>query len=65
VLESIGAAKIVHNEELEKINLNEYIKNLIYDKELLKQMGEKAKSVSGKNSLEIIYKEIEKLLHKC
>lgn len=66
VLEKIGSAKIVHNEELVKIDLNNYIEEIIYNKELLKQMGEKAKTVSKNNVLELIFKEIEKLiLHKC
>jgi len=66
VLEKIGAAKIIHNEDLETIDLNKYIEDLIYNKELLKQMGEKAKTVSSNNVLETIYKEIkETILHKC
>lgn len=65
VLEKIGAAKIIHNEDLEKIDLNKYIQDIIYNKDLLKQMGEKAKSVSNKNALEIIYKEIKNILHNC
>jgi len=66
VLEKIGAAKIIENEDLETIDLNKYIEDLIYNKELLKQMGEKAKTVSSNNVLETIYKEIkETILHKC
>ena len=66
VLEKIGAAKIIHNEDLETIDLNKYIEDLIYNKELLKQMGEKAKTVAQHNVLETIYKEIkETILHKC
>jgi len=59
VLEKIGAAKIINNEDLEKIDLNKYVEELIYHKELLKQMGEKAKTVSSNNVLETIYKEIQ------
>lgn len=66
VLEKIGAAKIVHNEELQSIDLNKYVEGLIYNKDLLKQMGEKAKTVAQHNVLETIYKEIkETILHKC
>ena len=66
VLENIGAAKIVHNEDLEKIDLNKYIEEIIYNQELLNQMGEKAKEVANKDALEVIYKEIkETILHKC
>jgi len=66
VLEKIGAAKIVHNEDLETIDLNKYVEELIYNQELLKQMGEKAKTVSNNNVLEEIYEEIKNtILHKC
>ena len=66
VLEKIGAAKILLNKDLEYTDLNKYVENIIYDKELLKKMGEKAKKVSNTNALEIIYKEIKEIiLHKC
>ena len=65
VLEKIGAAKILHNEELEKIDLNKYVEEIIYNKELLKQMGEKAKNQSNTQALEIIYKEVKEILHIC
>ena len=66
VLENIGAAKIVHNEDLENIDLNKYVEEIIYNKELLEQMGEKAKTVANKDALEVIYKEIkETILHEC
>lgn len=65
-LEKIGAAKIILNSELESIDLNKYIEEIIYNKGLLNQMGEKARSISNKDALEIIYKEIkETILHKC
>lgn len=65
-LEKIGAAKIILNSELETIDLNKYIEEIIYNKDLLNKMGEKAKSISNKEALEIIYKEIkETILHKC
>ena len=66
VLENIGAAKIVNNEDLEIIDLNKYVEELIYEQELLKQMGEKAKTVAQYDVLETIYKEIKQtILHKC
>ncbi len=66
VLEKICAAKIVHNEDLETIDLNKYVEELIYNQELLKQMGKKAKTVANYNVIETIYKEIkETILHKC
>ena len=66
VLEKIGAAKIVHNEDLETIDLNKYVEELIYNQELLKQMGEKAQTVSNHNVIEKIYEKIkETILHKC
>ena len=66
VLEKIGAAKIIHNEDLEKIDLNKHVEELIFNKELLKQMGEKAKTVSNYDVLETIFKEIkDTILHKC
>lgn len=66
VLEEKGAAKIILNAELETIDLNKYIEEIIHDKELLINMGEKAKEVSNKDALEVIYKEVkETILHKC
>ena len=66
VLEKIGAAKIILNKDLEEIDLNKYIEDLIYDKKLLKQMGEKAKQVSPEDALEKIYKAVkDTILHKC
>ena len=62
VLEKIGAAKIIHNEDLSKIDLNKYIEEIIYNKKLLEQMGEKSKIVSDKDALELIYKEIQEVL---
>ena len=65
VLENIGAAKIIHNEYLANMDLNKYVEDIIYNKEQLKQMGEKAKQVANKDALEVIYKEIKQtILHK-
>lgn len=66
VLESIGAAKIILNKDLEYIDLNKYVEDIIYDKDLLEKMGEKAQEVSNTDALEKIYKEIkDSILHKC
>ena len=65
VLEKIGAARIVHNEDLEKMDLNKYIEEIIYNKEVLVEMGETAKKVATKDVLEVIYKEIKQILQKC
>ena len=62
VLEKIGAAKIIQNKDLETIDLNKFIEGLIYNSELLSQMGEKAKSISNKNAIDKIYQEIKKLI---
>ena len=65
VLEGIGAAKIILNKDLENIDLNKYIEDIIYDKELLNNMGIKAQEVSNTDALEKIYKEIQdSILHK-
>lgn len=63
VLEKIGAAKIILNKDLESTDLNGYIENMIYDKELLLEMGKKAKNVASTEALEKIYKQV--ILHKC
>ena len=66
VLENVGAAKIILNDELENIDLNSKVEELIFNKKLLEQMGENAKRISNQNSLDIIYKEIkDAILHKC
>ena len=66
VLEEIGAAKILLNKDLETIDLNKYIEDIIYNKELLEQMGKKAKQVSKTDVLEKIYEEVKNtILHKC
>lgn len=60
VLETKGAAKIILNKDLENTDLNKYVEEIIYNKELLRQMGQKAKQVSNTDAIEIIYKEIKK-----
>ncbi len=63
VLEKKGAAYIILNKELQNMDLNEYIEKIIYNQELLLEMGKRAKRIASTNALEAIYKEI--ILHKC
>ena len=65
VLENIGAAKIILNNELTKDNLNTEIEKIIKEPEQIQKMGEKALSKSVKNVQEKIYKEINKVIKKC
>ena len=62
VLEDVGAAKIILNDELTTDNLNEEIKRIIETPELMKKMGEKALTKSVRNVQQKIYKEIKKVL---
>ena len=61
-LEKIGAAKIILNADLEKIDLNAYIENIILDKDQIKSMGKKALTISVENVENKIYSEIQKLV---
>ena len=65
VLENVGAAKIILNNELTKDNLNKEIENIIKNPEQMKIMEEKALSKSVKNVPEKIYKEISKVIKGC
>lgn len=62
VLENIGAAKIILNDELNKENLNTELEKIIKNPDLMKKMGEKAYTKSVVNVKENIYKEIRKLV---
>ena len=64
VLEDIGAAKIILNNELNKDNLNGEIENIISDKNKMIEMGEKAFSKSVQNVQEKIYNEIKKIVKR-
>ena len=61
-LEEIGAAKIIENEKLTGINLNNEIKDIILNEEKIKKMGKKALSMATDNVEEKIYEEIKKLV---
>lgn len=62
VLENIGAARIILNNELNKEKLNKQIEEIIKDKNVMQKMGEKAYTKSVKNVQENIYKEIKKIV---
>lgn len=62
VLENIGAAKIILNNDLNGEILNEQINNIITDKNIIKQMGENALKISTYNVENKIYEEIKKLV---
>lgn len=61
VLENVGAAKIILNNELNKNNLNEEIQKIINNPDLMKEMSKKAYTKSVKDVQENIYKEIKKI----
>lgn len=62
VLENVGAAKIILNNDLKENNLNEEIKKIIENPERMHNMQEKAFSKSVKNVQENIYNEIKKIV---
>ena len=64
VLESIGAAKIILNEELEKNILHKKIEEITKDEKLKNSMGEKAHTKSVENAQEKIYSEIKKIVRR-
>lgn len=62
VLESVGASKIILNEELTGEKLNQVIEEIILDKAKMQKMGENAQKVSAQKVEEKIYQEIKNLL---
>ena len=64
VLENVGAAKIILNNELNYENLNNEILNIISNEEKMKKMGEMAYSKSVKNVQDKIYEEIKKIVKR-
>lgn len=64
VLEKLGAAKIILNEDVNGPILSHAIENICFDKETLQKMGEKAKKIAFKNVEEKIYEEIKEVLNK-
>ena len=63
VLEKIGAAKIILNEELTGEKLNNQIEEIITDKSTMQKMGENALKVSNHMVEDKIYQEIKKLVN--
>ena len=62
VLEKIGAAKIINNEEINYTNLSSKIDEIILDEDKLIKMGENAHKLATENVEEKIYNEIIKLV---
>jgi len=62
VLENIGAANILLNDELTGEELNNEIEKIVLDKEKIKNMGKKALLVATSNVEEKIYNEIKRLV---
>lgn len=64
VLENVGAAKIILNDELTNEKLNSYIKEIVLNKNKEIEMCVNALKVSTTDAEDKIYKEIEKLIIK-
>lgn len=62
VLQKIGAAYIILNNEITNDKLSDTINTIIMDKNKLNKMGEKANSISINNVEDRIYEEIKKLI---
>lgn len=62
VLENVGAAKIIKNDDLTGDLLNSQIQNIILDKNKMLEMGKNAYKVSNKDVENKIYNEIKKLI---
>lgn len=64
VLENVGAAKIILNDELNDKNLNVQIEEIVLDKNKEIQMSKNALKVSTNDVENKIYKEIEKVVRE-
>lgn len=64
VLEKLGAAKVILNSDLNSRILNDYIEEMIRDREELSKMGKRAKAIAMENVEEKIYEEIKKSIEK-
>ncbi len=62
VLEKVGAAKIILNDDINENNLNNTIEEIVSNKEKMEKMGQNALKVSSVDAEEKIYKEIIKLV---
>ena len=64
VLENIGAAKIVLNEDLSSEKLDKAIKDIVLNQNTMKKMGENALKVATNNVEDKIYSEILKVVRE-
>ena len=64
VLQKIGAASIILNDEVNSQNLSSEINSIIKDRLHLSKMGKMAESLAPKQVEEKIYKEIKSLVNK-
>lgn len=62
VLEKLGAAKIILNNELTGKKLSQAIDSVIFDKEKLQKMGVAANQIAPSNVEDKIYEEIERIV---
>lgn len=62
VLEKLNAAKVILNSEVNNKILNDYIIEMISDKENLINMGKRSSSIAVKDVEEKIYQEIKKIV---
>lgn len=62
VLENVGAAKIILNEDLDENNLNNSIEEIILNKSKMQEMGKNALKIASYDVEEKIYKEIKELV---
>jgi UDP-N-acetylglucosamine--N-acetylmuramyl-(pentapeptide) pyrophosphoryl-undecaprenol N-acetylglucosamine transferase len=62
VLAKLGAAKIILNDEVNSENLGQSLNDMIKDKNELKEMGKRAKTIAKYNVEEKIYEEIKKII---
>ena len=62
VLEKLGAAKVILNNELTAKKLSNEIDNIIYDRNKIEQMGQKANQIAVHDVEEKIYNELIKIL---
>ena len=61
-LESVGAARIILNDEINGEKLNKTIEEIVLNKEEIRKMGENALKISAVDAEDKIYDEIKKLV---
>lgn len=62
VLENVGAAKVILNDELSYENLSSTINDIVLDTQKMMDMGKKANCIEQKDVEEKIYNEIKKIV---